>query len=762
LPGQETVPNFTLCDATTLGKIDELIFVMEGAVIGGGTPALNALCRARYVGRLANTLVTGAAGVPGDTLFVSDTGALSTAPGTLRRQVGSIMHVIGAGYYDVMIDGVGGADITPIGAPYVIFGPGGTLTAALRIDAASPTPFLSNVMFLSGAATVTPLIVKAHAAQSVNIFEIQNSAGTNYFKVNKFGVFDGVGQLSNNLGIDNGIKISWPNWQLLESASEMRLDFQARANTAKFVTDVGASGITKMVLTAPGGNAGAFGVDDAGWITFVEGGPFFQLRSGNIKVVEGYNTANAGYMILWSPDGTTRSIQFIADQSTGITDIQAMGVAGSELGILRLNSQWRIDSGTGDFYSVGGAGSPQQIWGVSDPLYPTSAVNLQTLQTSEETLKQQFTLPRRERFTTWPITNNGLWDSPSIDYPTDLAWEAQANNVYPFSSHATRGRPTGQAAGENSSLGLRVILNATSRLVFSYRTTSGSGTLKLYLDGVNVFETPNITVGDGGGMYVSDPLPAGFHKFTWRYVKTGAGADVIAITDVSIFSEQDLREVSDGFIWQDDDWTLNNIPLDSAATDSVWRWFKNFAGAGGSIAVDTDLNLYMRLNNVPGSGARLFWGPSFQQVCFNPAYCGCFIEFALSLSGFTVIDKGFDFKIFNPMGTEAITLSADVGFNSGYWTFVNGSGTRHVIPFNLGSSWHTYRICINPAGITFLQDAINTNMIGYRSMPAATESVSIPQPSFITTLRVDGVVTAAPIAQFRSFKWRGSKLYKAL
>jgi hypothetical protein len=768
LPGQETVPNFTLCDATTLGKIDELIFVMEGAVVGGGTPALNALCRARYVGRLANTLVTGAAGVAGDTLFVSDTGALSTAPGTLRRQIGSIMNVIGGGYYDVMVDGVGGADITPIGAPYVIFGPGGTLTAAKRIDAVSPTPFTGNVVFLSGAGAVTPLIAKAHAAQSVDIFEVQSSAGAIYFKVDEFGVFDGVGQLSNNLGINASVNINWPNWKLSEVfgvSTEMRFDWQSRANTVKFKTDSGVSGETKIVLTAPGAQAGTIGVADTGSVTFIDGGPFLQLRSGNVKVAETYNTSDAGAMLIWSPDGVSRDLEFSVDQATGIIDIKAFGTGGVGLGKLTLNSKWQIDSFTGDLNSVGGAPSPQQIWGVSDPLYATSAVNLQTLQASETFLKQQLALPRRERFAVWPPAANGLWASPSSDYPSDLAWEAQSNNVYPSGSHTTRGRPTGQAAGQNSSLGLKVILNSVSRLVFSFRTTTTpvTGRLKLFIDGVTVFATPDTSSNDGGGMYVSDPLPAGFHKFTWRYEKTGAGAEVIAITDVSVFPEQDLREVSEGFIWQDDDWTLGHrIPVDSAATESVWRWFKIYTGTpGGVLTVDTDMTLkIMANNNASGDSTSLIWGPIARQVFLDPASYGCFIEFVFKLDNMTAVGKGFDFEIFNPSSTEKIVLSADIALDAAYWTFINSVGSRHVLAHALDSNWHTYRICINPAGVTFLMDTLNASVLRY-SMPAAVESVSIPTPSFKIKTRFDGALTA-PTVRFRSLKWRASKVYPAL
>jgi hypothetical protein len=264
-------------------------------------------------------------------------------------------------------------------------------------------------------------------------------------------------------------------------------------------------------------------------------------------------------------------------------------------------------------------------------------------------------------------------------------------------------------------------------------------------------------------MYVSDPLPAGFHRFTWRYEKTGAGAETIAITDVSVFPEQDLREVSEGFIWQDDDWTLNKIPSDFVLPgEAVWRWFRSYYGIpGGVLIVDTDMTLkIMANNNAPGDTTMLLWGPSCSQVFLNPTSAGCFIEFVFKLENMTAVGKGFDFEILNPSTPEKIVFSADIALDGAYWTFVNGAGTRHVLAHALDSNWHTYRICINPAGVTFLMDTLNASVLRY-SMPAAVESVSIPTPSLRIKTRFDGALTA-PIVRFRSFKWRASKLYSAL
>jgi len=131
LPGQETVPGITLAPATVVGNIDELLMVVEGDLNGNTNVADGSICVARMYGRIA-ALPLGA-GAVGDTVFVSDTATIATTVGTNRRRAGSIMSVSG-GNRDVWFDGVGGQDITPIDRNYLVYGPGGMLPNAMRVD----------------------------------------------------------------------------------------------------------------------------------------------------------------------------------------------------------------------------------------------------------------------------------------------------------------------------------------------------------------------------------------------------------------------------------------------------------------------------------------------------------------------------------------------------------------------------------------------------------------------------------------------------
>jgi hypothetical protein len=186
--------------------------------------------------------------------------------------------------------------------------------------------------------------------------------------------------------------------------------------------------------------------------------------------------------------------------------------------------------------------------------------------------------------------------------------------------------------------------------------------------------------------------------------------------------------------------------------------------AANMVTIDSDMNLQIQTNTNSGDATNLVWGfgdgLSVSQVALDPASYGCFIEFVLKLDNMTTTGKGLDFQIYDAYGAQKIVLSADITLDAAYWTFVNGAGTRHVLAHALDSNWHTYRICINPAGVTFLMDTLNASVLRY-SMPAALESVVIPRVFFKITNRYDGAAST-PIVRFRSFKWRASKLYPAL
>lgn len=187
LPGQEVVPGFTVSIATTQGNVDELLCLLEGPVTGSGSVGNGALCRARYVGRVSGITIGGSPSV-GDTVFVSDSGTLSTTPGTVRRQVGSIMAISG-GVADIWFDGVGGAELTPIDAPYVVYGVPGALINAKRVDGDNATPVVGGVpyAFIAGDISTTPIIARTFAGATAPIQEWQNEAGGAITQINPDG-----------------------------------------------------------------------------------------------------------------------------------------------------------------------------------------------------------------------------------------------------------------------------------------------------------------------------------------------------------------------------------------------------------------------------------------------------------------------------------------------------------------------------------------------------------------------------------------------
>lgn len=206
LPGQESVPGFSLATAATLGQVDELLCIIEGGIDGstsipaGGTPE-SRLMKVRYIGRF-----TGAAGSPavGDTVFLNDSGVLSLTQGTVRRRVGSVMATSG-GTYDVWFNGVGGADVdqTPIDRTYLVHGSGGTLPNAVRVDGANASARASSFRFQTSSAAVVPLQAKGANAQTADLFQALNSVDTVMAKVTA----DGSMVLSNALTVPGTLAV---------------------------------------------------------------------------------------------------------------------------------------------------------------------------------------------------------------------------------------------------------------------------------------------------------------------------------------------------------------------------------------------------------------------------------------------------------------------------------------------------------------------------------------------------------------------------
>jgi hypothetical protein len=102
LPGQETLPSFTLVSGTSgVGPLSQMLGVLEGN-ISGANPANGDVVRVRIMGRFSSFTGIPAAGTPA---FVSDTSAVVTgAFGTKRRQIGVVLSNNGT-TYDIWVDG---------------------------------------------------------------------------------------------------------------------------------------------------------------------------------------------------------------------------------------------------------------------------------------------------------------------------------------------------------------------------------------------------------------------------------------------------------------------------------------------------------------------------------------------------------------------------------------------------------------------------------------------------------------------------------
>lgn len=167
LPGQEVVPGFVVSLATTLGQVDELLAIVEGAPDGSVSVSDQGIIKVRHFGvpRNADGTAQTFTGTPavGDPVYLSDTGTIALVSGTIRRQLGSVASV-GGGFYSIMFNGVGGADITPIDRRYVVHGAPGTLTDAVRVDGTNATALTTPFRIKAGDAATVALQVQGFLA----------------------------------------------------------------------------------------------------------------------------------------------------------------------------------------------------------------------------------------------------------------------------------------------------------------------------------------------------------------------------------------------------------------------------------------------------------------------------------------------------------------------------------------------------------------------------------------------------------------------
>lgn len=773
LPGQETVPQFTLSTALTLGSVDELLCAMEGDVSTGGTPSLNALCKARYIGRLSNVLVSGGAGgSPGDIIYLDDTGRPSRTQGTIRRQIGSIMTDLTGGYYDIWFDGVGGADITPISVGYILYGaPGAGMTGAKRIDGSNATGSSAGVpfTFISGDNATQSLVARAKSGQTAYVFQAQNSAGSN-----------GAGfDVNGNLAFPSvSFYAAWPDQQIGEvSASPTRFQIGAPATNAKTfqvqtLSNFGGaevwgdlSGTVRTAMQSDvTGTRGLIGTISNHALNFMTNNVavwFLDPTNGDLhanlnrKIIWGTNWAtyedSGAWKIYNVPTGklaagvlaiSTRTLFEIASLDTptvaGYLDADPgtgrFGIASASNTPMQLGANsiyyWLIDS-AGD--SRSGPGNlvaqtlTQQIRGLQDP-DPTwlSENEVVTMRWLNVVLKGR---AYHQKFTSG-LPSVGLpnnWASPAKGYLSDSAWVSKNGAVYDttdYPGYTGYGVNSPTSPSTNHSMSYDFYLMESGRVYFSWRVLSGaSDLLHVYIDGNEVVRAGGFYTGPlarNGGLYMSALLTPGPHRIVWRYTRssgTVAPGESVAITDVTVAGEADLRAESKRIAWLDENWVYGiDLTDDWALTQSngtvspgqVWGdnatgiilscsassapYYAQIAMAGNNINVPPAT---FNSSSNPGVATMLEW--TSQWLNTSPITTG---DFTAEV-GFKYIGGSDAVKVFFELAGDQTTTLRQIDY---YGTI------RDVITyFTDFANWHTYCLTVSPAGVCLTIDGVAFN-----------------------------------------------------
>lgn len=111
LPGQETVPLFSIANATDEQADRHTLFLMEATVAGASSGSSGDLATFIRVGLYP---VTGALGSTGGAAYVSNTGSLASSPGAYIRRVGTIVLSDATTSY-VLFDGALRSSYTQVG-----------------------------------------------------------------------------------------------------------------------------------------------------------------------------------------------------------------------------------------------------------------------------------------------------------------------------------------------------------------------------------------------------------------------------------------------------------------------------------------------------------------------------------------------------------------------------------------------------------------------------------------------------------------------
>lgn len=392
LPGQEQVPSFTKALATTLAQVDELLVVLESGVDGSTTPASGALIKVRYIGKF-----TGLSGTPavGDPVYVSDTGVLTLAAGTVRRQLGSVARVSG-GLYDVWCNGVGGADITPIDRAYLVNGSAGTLTNGVRVDGTNATGLTNSIVFKAGNAGTVPLVAKRFSSAGTDPFQVQSEAGGVLARFTRDGQLtldaEGISVPTAGKHItfgNNSQKVVWPDWSIFQSTST---DFLF-ANGGTTIAGISGNGAAQR----HGFRAFNGTVDVIAAADNVTGAVVGSLSNHAVAVLVNnvltWQVTTAGK---FEAVGGNRLIGNVADP-TAVTDVATKGYADAAVQNLCINGRFDFWQ-RGTLFTQSGTGRVQtadrwHLWCTSS----TGPIDSQFAQTAGSGLAQFPTAARIQR-----------------------------------------------------------------------------------------------------------------------------------------------------------------------------------------------------------------------------------------------------------------------------------------------------------------------------------------------------------------------------
>jgi hypothetical protein len=196
LPGEEVVPSFVKALATTIAGVTGALHVVVAPVRGALPVANGALGRFRRFG-LVQGIATGGAPALGDPVYVSDTGTLDIAAGTVPKEVGNVVR-FGGGTFDCLFHG---------GAETAVDTLRHLATSDLGSAALGPVDVRNTavrILFGGSADDVVPLGVHARATQTADLFVTVTNGGTKQTYIDANHYLQASRVIINQAGVDAG------------------------------------------------------------------------------------------------------------------------------------------------------------------------------------------------------------------------------------------------------------------------------------------------------------------------------------------------------------------------------------------------------------------------------------------------------------------------------------------------------------------------------------------------------------------------------